>query len=404
LAGIEFIAGGFLDMADNKTGTEWLGDWQALQQRYWTSMGEMARQVGAQGPQAQMPQWHEGLEIWSRAFQGGGNGHAELVERALEHGKAYLDMLQRMGGLAARPGAQTGLQDWSSAFSELVKGMPQGLGAAGIDAMQGARGVEQMMADIQPMLSMFLGEAKGLLGMQPFGMAREHQERVQALAAAALDYQQASARYNALLASALRRGVEIFEGMLAERSEPGRHIESAKALYDLWIDAAEAGYAEVAMSQDFQDAYAELVNNQMRVRQGLQDQVERLGAALGMPTRSEINSVHRKLAALKRSQADSDALRDLAAEVARLRARVDGDAVQRKKPAKGSVASRSATAKPVAKKAGTSRTAVGKAGSGKSAAVKAPKSVSKSAARSRKASPRAPAKGAAASRKRKLSR
>jgi polyhydroxyalkanoate synthase subunit PhaE len=398
-------------MADKKTGADWLGDWQALQQRYWTSMGEMARKAADQAGKADkagksqpagMPKWHEGLEIWSRAFQGGRNGHGELVERALAHGKAYLDMLQRVGGLAAQPPGQVGAQDWSAAFTDMMKGALPGISGSGFEALrsastQGARGVEQMMADIEPLLSLFLGEARSLLGVQPFGMAREHQERQQALAVAVLDYQQASARYQALLAKSLELGIENFEGKLAERSEPGRHIESPKALYDLWIDAAEEGYAEVALSEDFQDAYGALVNTQMRVRKLLQDQVERLTAALGMPTRSEMNSVHRKLAALKRTHGEADALADLRAEVAQLRAKLEGEKKAEKTPAKPS--------KPRAAKA--NKTVAGKPPSAKKAATKASSTrpVAKSTPGSRKpVNSGATAKGAAAARKRKLSR
>ncbi len=387
-------------MADNKSGADLLGDWQALQQQYWSSMGEMARQLGEQSQAAGtpgMPSWHEGLEIWSRAFQGGGTGQGQLIERALEHGKAYLDMLQRMGGMASQPVGKAGLQDWSAAFSDLMKGSMPGTGASGFDAlqsatMQGSRGIEQMMADMQPVLSLFLGEARSLLGVQPFGMAREHQERQQALAAAMLDYQQASARHQGLLGKALQRGIEVFEGKLSERSEPGRHIDSPKALYDLWIDCAEEGYAEVALSEAFQDAYGALVNTQMRVRQLLQQQIERLCTSLGMPTRTEVNSVNRKLVALK---GDSSALRELTAEVARLRARVDGET-----GTKARSSSRSTKVKPAAAKRAASirkqAKPVRKSAAGASA---------KQAARSGKAaSPPTVAKRASAARKRKTQR
>jgi class III poly(R)-hydroxyalkanoic acid synthase PhaE subunit len=380
-------------MSDDKKAADWLADWQAMQQRYWTSMGELARQAGESLQRSQpagMPNWHEGLEIWARAFQGGRNGQGELIERALEHGKAYLDILQRIGGIAARPPDQTGPEDWSRAFSDLMHGLMPGITAPGFETLksataQGARGVEQMMAELQPMLAMFLGEARAVLGIQPFGMAREHQERQQALAAAVLDYQQASARYQALLAKSLARGIEIFEGKLAERSEPGHQIESPRALYDLWIDAAEEGYAEVAMSQAFQDAYGELVNSQMRVRQLLQDQVERMSRALGMPTRSEIDSVHRRLAALRREQAPGESMRALSAEVARLRADLE------------SIAARSGDS-------GVSAVAKSRSKSAVKAPQKKPATKATAEARGRATASGGRARGAAAARKRKLSR
>jgi hypothetical protein len=80
-------------------------------------------------------------------------------------------------------------------------------------------------------------------------------------------------------------------------------LKSFREVYDLWIDAAEEGYAEVALSMEFREVYGALVNAQMRVRQQVQGEVERAGAALGMPTRTELSSVHQKLADMRRRMA-----------------------------------------------------------------------------------------------------
>jgi inorganic triphosphatase YgiF len=126
-------------------------------------------------------------------------------------------------------------------------------------------------------------------------------------------------RYNAQMLEAARRGYELFEGKLAEREQPGRQIESLRALYDLWVDAAEEGYAEIALSREFQEIYGELTNAQMRLRSQIQQEVERLSVDLGMPTRSELNSIGERLQAVRRevrAQRGGDALID---EIAGLR-------------------------------------------------------------------------------------
>src|SRR5688572_25319862 len=139
-----------------------------------------------------------------------------------------------------------------------------------------------------------------MLALPTFGYTREQQERAQAVAAANLAYQEWNARYNALLLKASMRAVEIMESKLAERSEPGREITSMRGLYDLWIDAAEEGYAEIALSQDFRHVYGELVNAQMRVRKLFNAEVERNTQSLGIPTRTELDSVHKRLAEVRR--------------------------------------------------------------------------------------------------------
>src|SRR3546814_16203183 len=74
---------------------------------------------------------------------------------------------------------------------------------------------------------------------------------------------------------ATRDAFAIFEDKLAEREEPGRQIQSARALFDLWVDAAEDAYAKIALSHEFREVYGKLVDAQMRLRGGVQREVER---------------------------------------------------------------------------------------------------------------------------------
>jgi polyhydroxyalkanoate synthase subunit PhaE len=67
-----------------------------------------------------------------------------------------------------------------------------------------------------------------------------------------------------------------------------------------WIDAAEEAYAEIALSSGFRKVYGELVNAQMRVRAGIQREVELIGGLFGMPGRTEVDAAHRKIAELER--------------------------------------------------------------------------------------------------------
>jgi hypothetical protein len=144
-------------------------------------------------------------------------------------------------------------------------------------------------------------EGASWLRLPAFGFAREHQERLQRLAQAQLDLQQETSAYNALMLKASQSAYEIFESKLAEREEPGRQIDSPRALFDLWIDAAEEAYAQIALSHEFREVYARLVNAQMRLRAGVQREVEEMTAQLGMPTRSELDGAHRKIAELERA-------------------------------------------------------------------------------------------------------
>src|SRR3546814_17292450 len=84
---------------------------------------------------------------------------------------------------------------------------------------------------------------------------------------AQLESQQREAEHNLLMLKAMQSAHGLFERKLAARSEPGKQLESARALFDLWIDAAEEAYAEVALSPEFSKSYGAMVNAPMTMAQ-----------------------------------------------------------------------------------------------------------------------------------------
>ena len=90
------------------------------------------------------------------------------------------------------------------------------------------------------------------------------------------------------------------------------------------VDAAEEAYAEIALSDEFRRVYGDVVNAQMRVRSHVQAEVERIGTDLGMPTRTELNSVHKRLHEMRRAGKNGSDKRvaELEREVAALRGEV----------------------------------------------------------------------------------
>jgi polyhydroxyalkanoate synthesis regulator phasin len=205
-----------------------------------------------------------------------------------------------------------------------------------------------------------------------FGQDREQQMQRQALASAVLESMQASARYQALIQRANTQGVQKLQDKLAEHAEPGRQIESLKALYDLWVDAAEEAYAEIALSDEFREAYGAMANSQMRLRSLQQQQAEQLCQQWGLPTRREMDTLGERLQQLRRearasraNQAAANEIADLRRQVAELRRQLAGA------DAKPAPVKRSAAKKPPAKAARkTSRLAVKKAGSAKPATTR----------------------------------
>src|SRR5690606_8866112 len=200
---------------------------------------------------------------------------------------------------------------------------------------------------------------------------------------------------------ASQRAFILFEDKLAAREEPGRQIETPRALFDLWIDAAEEAYAEIALSPEFRRAYADPVDAQMRVRAGLQGPVEQVCATLGMPPRTEADAAHRKIVELERAlrrlrdaveggpgaapaAAGGAAAKSSARKPSKGAGKAAGD-----KSKSGAKAAAAGSGKAGSDKAGSGKGASGKRASGKATVAKPSKSAAAPAKRAaRKLAPR----------------
>ena len=285
----------------------------ALAQQYWSALTEAMRSAG--GGARQQDPWQAAMQQWSQ-LAGGGQGRndaGDAIERFSAQARQWFGTMQQVAEQFA--GKSASAQDIAAAWKQAMGGggNPFASLLSGMTG-RGQSGFEDWYAQIAPMLhgGMFNGlsggnllggmrqEAMSWLQTPAFGHNREQQERWQALVAAQLELQQKNDAYNALMLEVGRDAFDRFERKLAERSEPGRQLQSARALFDLWIDAAEEAYAEIALSAGFRKVYGELVNAQMRVRAGIQNEVERMCGMFGMPGRTEVDSAHRKIAELER--------------------------------------------------------------------------------------------------------
>lgn len=375
-------------------GFQMADDFGALARQYWNAWGQAMRSAAPDATVPAQPGWQEAIDWWSRLAQDGAHGDNPTVARFNTQAQQWFGHMQQVA-------AQFAGQDSNAA--EVARAWWHALGAAGgasfLDMIrslrgQGTQGFEQWLAQAAPLLDMLRGESRSWLRTPGFGFTREHQQRWQALGLALADYQQCTQAYDALMHKATADACGIFESKLAEREEPGRQIASARALFDLWIDAAEDAYAKIALSLEFREVYGRLVNAQMRVRGAVQREVEQVSALFGMPTRSELDGAHRKIAEMER-------------QLRRLRDRLDDEAAPTPPAAAATAAARPAARAPAAntlaaKKAVARPATTGKAAAGRPAAkARAPLPPGKPVASARVATGQAsPRKPAAAKRKR----
>ncbi len=294
----------------------WTQDFEALSRQYWNAWSEMARQAGT-GQQQHVPGWREAMDLWSPWARDGRAQTDDTISRMNAQTGAWFGQMQE---LAKRfSGGQSHASDIASEWKKAL-GIESGGFSNPFASMfeqmsgQGTHGMDQWMKQATPWMDALRGEFGGMFNMPAFGLRREQQERWQALGKSQVEYQKAMSGYNAQLMECGKRAFAKFEDKLTERSEPGRQLDSTRALFDLWIDAAEESWGEVAMTPEFRIAYGDLVDAQSRMRAGVNGEVERATGQFGMPTRTEVNSSHKKVTQLERD------LRELKQRLAELEA------------------------------------------------------------------------------------
>ena len=287
-----------------KSGFGNTGDFEAMARQYWGAWGDAMRQGGMSGAAAPQPaqQWQQAVDWWSQLLPDGRSQANDAVGRFNQQASQWFGQMQQVA-------AQFAGQD--SNVAEVSQAWRRAMGANGdgnpftdlFKAMrgQGAHGLDEWLDQVKPYLEGFQQQSQRWQQLPAFGQYREHQERWQALQLAQQEYQQQTEAFNALMLKCAQRAFEVFEDKLIAHEEPGRQITSARALFDLWIDSAEQAYAAIALSAEFRKVYGALTNAQMRLRAAIQLEVEHMTGLFGMPTRTEIDSAHRKIAELERA-------------------------------------------------------------------------------------------------------
>jgi len=270
--------------------------------------------------------WRAWFGQLSQAAESGAGPSApadDPLARGMEGLKSYLDWMQGVasGLAAAAAGGEAKAAPFAGpaapfaqAFAGAVPpGAPPSWQAVWLAAMKGG------MADLP-----------GVTPVAAFGSTREQQLQQQALAAAMAEYLETSSRYQELIQRANAEGAARLQARLEKLADAGQAVESLKALYDLWVEVAEEAYAEAALSHEFRESYGAMANAQMRVRKLQQQWTEQWCRELGMPTRSEVASLGRRLQEVRRElrarpqeAGRDDALAALKADVAALKRQLD---------------------------------------------------------------------------------
>ncbi|KLD70803.1 class III poly(R)-hydroxyalkanoic acid synthase subunit PhaE [Xanthomonas pisi] len=278
--------------------------------QYWAAWGDAMRH-GQSGSAAQPPpapggdapqDWRKAVDWWSQLLPTQAAPQAqEAIDRFRTQAGGWFGTMQQVAGQFA--GRDTSANEVSDAWRRAVQGQGEQLMQWTLGSLRGGSpgGFDPWLQEAAQTLGKWREENAPWLDMPAFGLNRNHQARLQKLARAQQDYQAQSQAYGEQLKAAIEQAFTRFTTKLSEHESSGSQLTSARALFDLWIEAAEESYADVALSDRFRDVYGGFANAHMRLRAALQEEVEQLSERFGMPTRSEMDAAHRRIAELERA-------------------------------------------------------------------------------------------------------
>lgn len=128
------------------------------------------------------------------------------------------------------------------------------------------------------------------------GLMRGHEQAWRDLAEAQAQYRQLESAVLAQLNVVQLDALTLLEQRVRERNES---IADMRELYDLWIECGEEVYARCVRSESYCNAQAALANAASALRLKQQVILDRALRMFDLPTRSELNSVHRQLREIK---------------------------------------------------------------------------------------------------------
>jgi class III poly(R)-hydroxyalkanoic acid synthase PhaE subunit len=188
----------------------------------------------------------------------------------------------------AQPNQTTG-PEGAAAFADAMNTDPFNIGSALLGAWASAGLFQSTVAQ---QLSDFFGR------LPPIGLAREQTEAWRELAAAQADCRQIENELRAVLIKVQLDALDLLSERVRQRGTADP-IESFRALYDLWVECGEQVYSKLAHSDAYSKLQAELGNATMRLRSRLQTVLEYNLKQFDLPTRSELNSLHRQMRDLR---------------------------------------------------------------------------------------------------------
>lgn len=211
--------------------------------------------------------WTEAQQAF---LQQAAQGEAEAVRRMQQFGDDYLGITREL---------------WKYVES---RGNP----APGAAPPASDAGLERLRDSLQQKFARLFAPSFDPLRAQQLATGR--------LTDATLRWQRATTRISELLSAVATDAVLRLAAELADPAASGPLVTSLRQLHDLWVECGEQAYRAAAQGDAFATAQAELLMAMVELRFEQRSVIEEWARAFQLPTRAEIDAIHRRLHELNR--------------------------------------------------------------------------------------------------------
>ncbi len=353
------------------TDSDWQGDWLKNQQQFWQSWANMVGQSGSNpttigsnpfspnmgsnpfspnmgsnpfspnmGSNPFFPDWSQTLDQWWRLVSPQASDPvSEMFQRIIETGKSFNKLAEQGYSLGQTEEGQDpiqswldnmhkGFEDWSkqistnkfSLFDNKDSSIPEwmGLNKGALEIWDtvansiGLGGVPDI-----PGLDKSKVELGRLLKSPALGQWREHQQQLQNITQLLIEFQEADQVYKLAFAQMGIRSIEALRQRLSNISSDEDKVSTVREFYDLWVDVNEEIYSEFTMTDEYQVIHGDFVNALMALRKETNALTEKLYKAANLPTRSELNTINKRLQEQRRENIQlRNEIKKLASQIA----------------------------------------------------------------------------------------
>ncbi|MEN9502942.1 MAG: class poly(R)-hydroxyalkanoic acid synthase subunit PhaE [Pseudomonadota bacterium] len=302
-----------------------LRDWSDAQQRAWQTWaaaaktGEFEQLLEASPAKA----WADSIQQhWKTlAPQLEANASADAVQRMLEMGKVYMGFAENAckvphSSVVSAETVDTWLNTLESGFRGCCNQLDAGkftahgvgVGQVAMDSWQrvlkslGMQAFQHLGAGgfQMPLSENWQEQLQKVLATPAVGLNRESQERWQALAQLATEYQTCADDYLKAFAKQGLSAVATLRERIQQLRDDGKVITSLRELYDLWVEVNEDAYGKFAMTDEYQVVYGDMVNALMALKQGINHELNDWYQSMNLPTHKELNEAFKKQQELRR--------------------------------------------------------------------------------------------------------